>query len=165
MEGVTCCPSARPPSFSRRAPCSPPPALRQRSPSPALGSGSADYPSDTSTQTSKPAKRGKPGKRPRRLTSAQLSAVAAKLGVSVDALKAAQTKAKAAADATDARETPAQMDELLATLLGVTAAQVREAFASVAPQRRGEGGGRGDCPGKPPAAGSGSGAGADYPGA
>ena len=121
-------------------------------------SGTADYPSDTATQSERPAKSGNRAKRARKLTTAQLTAVATRLGVTVEALKAAQAKVKAATAATEARETKAQTDALLAAELGVTAEQVRAAFASVEPQRRS--GSRGDCNG---AGQSGTGQGADYP--
>jgi hypothetical protein len=67
----------------------------------------------------------------RRLSDAQLTTVATALGTTLDALKAAQAKVKAAAAATDARETKAQKDALLAGELNVTVTQLRAAFASV----------------------------------
>ena len=98
-------------------------------------SGTTDYPSDSTTnsQTAKPAKgkRGKARRAPRRLSDAQLTRVAAALGTDLAALKAAQAKVKAAVDATDARETRAEHDALLAGELGVTVEQLRTAFASV----------------------------------
>jgi hypothetical protein len=59
---------------------------------------------------------------------------------------AAQAEAKTAAAATSARETKARLDEALAAKLGVTAAQVKAAFAAVKPAKHARGGGRrGKC--------------------
>ena len=96
---------------------------------PGAGAG-ADYPSDSGSQSQPQRKRGGK-KKPRRLSDAQLTRVATALGTTLDALKAAQAEVKAAAAATEARETRAQMDALLAEALNVTVAQLRDAFASV----------------------------------
>ncbi|MEN0011831.1 MAG: hypothetical protein AAGC46_00600 [Solirubrobacteraceae bacterium] len=68
-----------------------------------------------------------------RYTDAQLTTVATALGVSLDDLKAARTSVKATIASTDTRETPAQVNALLATALGgtITADQVTAAFASL----------------------------------
>ena len=68
-------------------------------------------PSTSRTQDQKPRK-GKKGSR--RLSDAQLTTVASTLGVSLEQLKAAQVKVKAAIAATAARETRAGQDSLLA---------------------------------------------------
>ncbi len=67
----------------------------------------------------------------RSLTDAQLTTVATKLGTTLEALKGAQAKVKAAIAATAARETRPQKDALLAAELDVTVAPLRTAFASV----------------------------------
>jgi hypothetical protein len=61
----------------------------------------------------------------------QLTTVATRLGTTLEALTAAQATVKAATAATDARETKAQKDALLAAELNVTVAQLRAALASV----------------------------------
>jgi hypothetical protein len=92
---------------------------------------SADYPTDTSatTEAHQGGKKGRHG--PRKLSDAQLTTVATKLGTTLEALKAAQAAVKTATEATEARETHAQRDALLADELNVTVAQLRAAFASV----------------------------------
>jgi len=92
---------------------------------------SGDYPSEPSgsTQAQRPAKKGKRG--PKKLTDGQLTTVATKLGTTLEALKAAQAKVKAAVAATDATETKAERDALLAAELNVTVAQLKAAFDSV----------------------------------
>ncbi len=117
---------------------------------PAFAQTTTDYPSDTSTTTTK-----KKGKGHGRLTTAQLTAVAKALGVTLDELKAAQAKVKTTVAGTSARETKAEQDALLAKELGKTTAEVQAAFASVAAtrpargsgdeDRRGGHGGRGEC--------------------
>jgi len=102
-------------------------ALAAGAATPAFAQTSATSPGDSTTQ--RPAKQGK--KKPRRLSDAQLTTVATALGTTLDALKAAQANAKAAAAATETRETRAEMDALLAAELDVTVAQLRAAFASV----------------------------------
>lgn len=129
---------------------------------PAFAQTTADYPTDTSTTTTQTAKAHK-GKKARKLTDAQLTTVATALGTDLATLKAAQAKVKAAVAATDAKESKGEQNALLASELGVTAAQVKAAFASVA----GAGGtraARGDCPAKPASGTTGTtGATADYP--
>ena len=93
----------------------------------ALAQTSGTYPSDTQSQ--RPAKKGK--KKQRKLSDAQLTKVATALGTTLEALKVAQAAVKTATDATEARETPAERDALLAAELNVTVAQLRAAFASV----------------------------------
>lgn len=117
--------------------------------------GSGTYPSDSTTQAAKKGKRG--GK----LTDAQLTTVATKLGTTLEALKAAQAKVKAAVKATEARETKAEQDALLAEELGVTVSELRAAFASVRPAR-GERRGDGRLCDKP-ASGSADGTSGSYP--
>ena len=122
---------------------------------PGAGAGTgADYPSDAGSQSQTQRKRAK--KKPRRLSDAQLTRVATALGTTLDALKAAQAEVKAAAAATEARETRAQMDALLAEALNVTVAQLRAAFASV------RGSTDGTC--KPRPAGGGGTSPGTYPG-
>ncbi|MTD46229.1 hypothetical protein GKE82_18530 [Conexibacter sp. W3-3-2] len=127
---------------------------------PALAQEAGSYPTDTTTQ--QPAKKkGKKGKRHApRLTDAQLATVAEQLGVTLEQLKTAMAEVKAAVKATEARETKAQEQALLAEKLGKTAAEVKAAFDSVRPAR-GEGDRRGGC--KKPAAGSTTDTGTDYP--
>jgi hypothetical protein len=85
---------------------------------------------DTAGQSERPAK--KKGKRgPRRLSAAQLAKVATALGTDAAPLKAALDKVKATVDASEARETKAERDALLAGELGVTVEALRAAFASV----------------------------------
>jgi len=108
------------------------------------------YPTDSAdpSQTQKP--KHKKGKRHGgRLTDAQLTKVATKLGTTLEALKAARAEVKAAVRATEAHETRAQEDALLASKLDVTVEKLRAAFASVAPARGEHRGGRGGCE-KPP---------------
>lgn len=114
----------------------------------AQSSTTTDYPSDTSTQTSKPAgKKGHKGKKgARKLSDAQLTKVATALGTTLEALKAAQAKVKAATDATDAKETKAERDALLAPELGVTVTQLRTAFDSVRGTTDGKCKGKGSAP-------------------
>lgn len=66
-------------------------------------------------------------------TDAQLTTVATALGVSLDDLAAARTSVKSTIAGTDTRETPTQVNALLATALGgsITADQVKAAFASL----------------------------------
>ncbi len=108
-----------------------PAAVAQSTPAPA-------HPTD-SAQPGKPGKKGKHRRRgPRRLSDAQLTRVAEALGTGLAALKAAEAKVKAAVDASEARETRAERDALLAAELGVTVEKLRSAFDSV----RGSAGGR-----------------------
>lgn len=105
------------------------------------------YPSDPSSgsqtqQTQQGHRRGHGRGHGRRLSDAQLTKVASALGVTLDALKTAQAEVRAAVKATDARETRAEEDALLAQKLGVTVDELRAAFDSVRPQG-GEGRGRG----------------------
>ena len=93
------------------------------------GGPAADYPTDSGSASQVQKKRGK--KKPRRLSDAQLTTVATALGTTLEALKAAQASVRAAAAATEIRETRAQMDALLAEALNVTVAELRAAFASV----------------------------------
>lgn len=118
---------------------------------PASAQTAGSYPSDTTPMQAK--KHGKRGKhKQRKLSDAQLTTVATALGTTLDALKAAQAKVKAALDATDAKETRAQADAQLASELGVTVDQLRAAFHSV--RASGDGGGGGTCKGGKPASGS-----------
>jgi hypothetical protein len=120
---------------------------------PAFAQTAGSYPTDsTTTQASKHGKKGK--HKQRKLSDAQLTTVATALGTTLDALKAAQAKVKAATDATDARETKAQVDALLASELGVTVDQVRTAFDGVRGGDDGRGGRGGTCNGGKPASGS-----------
>jgi hypothetical protein len=119
---------------------------------PAFSQTAGTYPGDasSSSQSNKPGKRGHHGKR--HLTDAQLTTVATALGTTLDGLKAAQAKVKAAVAATDAKETKAEKDGLLAAELNVTVTQLRAAFASV------RGTTDGMCKGKArPSTGTGSG--------
>lgn len=84
---------------------------------------------DSSTATQPGGHHGRHGGR--KLTDAQLTVVATKLGVTLDALKAAQASVKTATDATAVKETRTQKDALLATALGVSPDALRAAFASV----------------------------------
>jgi hypothetical protein len=97
----------------------------------ALAQSTSDYPSDSASQTQTAKKKGKRKRGPRRLSDAQLTKVAAALGTDLATLKAAMADVKAAADATDKRETKAEMAAALAGKLGVTTDQLRAAFSSV----------------------------------
>lgn len=122
----------------------------------------AEQPSDSGTQTQQ--KAGKKGKHPKRLSDAQLASVAEALGTTTAALKTAMAEVKRETAATEARESKAQKDALLAGKLGVGVEELRAAFASVrgrtdgtrggARGERGERGGRGGCTGE---AGTGTG--------
>jgi hypothetical protein len=101
-------------------------------------------PTTTTTQTQKH-KRGK--NHGGKLTDAQLTKVATALGTTLETLKAAQAKVKAAVKATDERETRAQEDALLASELGVSVSELRAAFASIKPARGGRGERGGGCHG------------------
>jgi len=135
-------------------------ALLGASAVPALGQ-SGDYPTDssnsTSTQSTVKAKKHKKGKRgDRRLPDAQLTKVATALGTDLASLKAAMASVKTKVDATDARETKAERDALLAEELGVSVDALRSAFSSV------RGTTDGHCKGKPAGGTSGPTSG-DYP--
>lgn len=102
-----------------------------------------ERPSDAAGQTERPAKKKKGRRGPRRLSAAQLTKVAAALDVETATLKAAMAKVKAAIDATEARETKAEGDALLAAELGVSVEQMRTALAGVRGAGNGKCGSRG----------------------
>ncbi len=125
-------------------------ALLAALPAGAHAQSSADSPTPGEPSSSQVhEKKGKKKRAPRRLTDAQLTSVAEALGTTLSALKEARSAVKAAVEASPERETRAQRDAMLAERLGVTAAEVRSAFASVrssGPRRGGRHGGRrGGC--------------------
>jgi hypothetical protein len=118
-------------------------ALLATLPAGAVAQSPGDYPTSGEPTSSQVHKKGKKKRAHRKLSDAQLTRVAEALDTTLAALKEAMSEVGAAVKASEERETKAQREAMLAERLGVSAADVRAAFASVAKSGPRRGSGRG----------------------